>query len=494
MYYLSFIFVLSVSLISPSLFALNASLDDHVVSLPETTQYCKSVQDGALSILARHNDDGFSHDLIEYSKSYPIDNDCYRWQFVILNNLRKLSLEPVGYRDYMFDRVSSTDNDLKSELMLHVFRYSLGLKPLSAQEWDVVKTSLQVSSELTVLSVMLGLVAFSNEGDVELEGQMADLFEMAKDSRLAGPDTINLSRAIELFLTITIEQRPDLFSSYYNKYFYLLDEGGMMNITEDAIVFFNNNQNDIGLKFIETFIGSVGVDGVVDKNLFSLLYKMHKEKEFSAFYNHAITVLVKNNPNKIRTIILSANLNRIKKDLLIIEYQLDKPDEYSVAYYANQLFDEQIRKQKKAAEYLLAFGSRSEVAKEDIIKKLMSIKQSKDKISSSDLIVSLLEVLDNIGSQDQQTINIFLWALEDSDPKIQLQAKLGLESIGASAMSEYNRNFKTYSLKVQALVIDVMGSFDSGKVAAIKFLSRVTPKNEEMKFAINGAVAELNAF
>jgi hypothetical protein len=39
-----------------------------------------------------------------------------------------------------------------------------------------------------------------------------------------------------------------------------------------------------------------------------------------------------------------------------------------------------------------------------------------------------------------------------------------------------------------------MGSFDSGKVTTIKFLSRVTPRNEKMKFAISDAVAELNAF
>jgi hypothetical protein len=268
----------------------------------------------------------------------------------------------------------------------------------------------------------------------------------------------------------------------------------MANITEEAIVFFNDNQNEIGLRFIETFIGNVSVEGGVDKNLFSLLYKMHREKEFSEFYNHAVTVLVNNNPDEIRNIILSANLNKMKKDLLILEYQLDKPGEYSIEKYSNQLFDEQIRQQQKAAEYLLAFGTRSAVVKVDVINKLTSISISKDKISSTKLIISLLNVLENIGVQDPQTINIFLGALEDTDPKIQRQAMAGLESIGADAMPEYNRNFKMYSVKVQALVIEVMGSFDSGKVTTIKFLSRVTPRNEKMKFAISDAVAELNAF
>lgn len=494
MYYLSYIFIMAISLISPSTHAVNSALDSPVALSLKTSKSCQSVQNGAFSILKNYGDANFADDLIAYSKITSLDNECYRWQAIILDNLRNLSLEPIGYRDHMFDLISAIDADFKSELMLHLFRYSIALKPLSDKEWDAVKDSLQVSSEITVLSVMLGLVASPNIEDADLQVKMADLFEMAKGKNLAAPELIDLSRAIELFLTITIEQRPALFADYYNTYFYLLDNSGMKNITEYAIVFFNDNQNEIGLAFIETFIGNVSVEEGIDKSLFSLLYKMHKEKEFSDFYHHAITVLVKNNPDQIRNIILNAKLNNTKKDLLIIEYQLNEPGEYSVGDYAEQLFDEQIRKQQKAAEYLLAFGSRSEVVKEDVINKLMSLQVSKDKISSTNLIVTLLKVLDNVGSEDQQTISIFLWGLEDTDPRISLQAKAGLESIGASAMPEYNKSFKTYSLKVQASVIEIMGSFDRSKVTAIKFLSRVTPKNEKMKFAINDAVAELNAF
>ena len=494
MYYLSFLFIMSAIFISPSLYAINSELDPAATSQPETSQYCKSVQDAGLSLLDNYKDENFSNDLIEYSKSYPVDNDCYRWQLLILNKLRKLSLQPVGYRDYMFARIPSMDDDFKSEFMLHIFRYSLEFKPLSEKEWDTVKASLQVSSEITVLSIMLGLVASSSEGDVELHKQIADLFMMAKANNLAAPEQVDLSRAVELFLTISITQRPDLFASYYNKYFYLLDESGMDNITTEAIEFFNDNQNEVGIKFIGIFIDNASAENGIDKNLFSLLYKMHKEKEFSGFYHHAVTVLVESHPDNIRDIIINANLNRMKKDLLVIEYQLDRPGEYSVEKYALQLFDAKIRKQQKAAEYLVAFGTRSKLVKQDVINKLMSIKISKDKVSSTKLIISLLKVLENIDAQDQQAINVFLWALSDTDPTIQRQARSGLESIGPGAMSEYNKNFKTYSVRLQALVIEIMGNFDSGKVTAIKFLSRVTPRNDQMKFAIDDAVAELNEF
>ena len=484
MYYFSSILIVLVILTSSNTYAADLEVN------------CKSMEEAALSILANHADDNFAHKLIEYSKSNPVDNDCYRWQLVILNDLRKLSLEPLGYREYIFNRVKVADSDFQSDFMLHVFRYILAStsKELSEQEWLTVKNSLRVSSEMTVLSVMLGLVASAAEDDVELQKKMADLFSMAKGGKLAEPELITLSRAVELFLTVTIEHRPDLFTSYYNKYFYLLDESGMNNIAAEVIASFYENQNEVGLTLIETFVKNVSEERGVDKKMFSLLYKIHKEKEFSKFYNHVVTVLVENSPDKIRAIILNANLNRMKKDLLILEYKLDKPGEYLVENYANQLFDEQIRKQKKAAEYLLAFGPRSVVIKQDVITKLIGLQTSNDKISSSDMIVSLLKVLENIGAQDQNTLDVLLWALADTDPKISQQAKSGLESIGIVAMPEYNRNFKTYSVKVQALVIEVMGSFDSGKLTAIKFLSRVKPRNDKMKFAIEDAVAELNAF
>lgn len=494
MYYLSYLFILLISLISPNIYAVNSNVESIDVVSADALKNCQSVESEAFVILKNYGDANFSDDLITYSNTHPVTRDCYRWQTIILDNLRNLSLEPEGYREHMFDLISAIDADYKSELMLHLLRYSIALTPLTDKEWDAVKSSLQVSNEITVLSVMLGLVASPNIEDTDLQIKMADLFEMAKEERLAAPELIDLSRAIELFLTIAIEQRPALFAEYYNTYFYLLDKSGMKNITEYAIVFFNDNQNEIGLTFIETFIGNVSIEEGVDTSLFSLLYKMHREKEHNDFYNHAVSVLVNNNSNQIRNIILNANLNNTKKDLLILEYALDKPDEFSVGAYAKQLFDTKIRKQQKAAEYLLAFGARAEVVKDDVINKLKDLQVSQDKISSTDLIVTLLQVLDNVGAEDQDTIEIFLWGLEDTDPRISLQAKTGLESIGASAMPEYNKNFKTYSLKVQASVIEIMGSFDRSKVTAIKFLSRVTPKNEQMKFAINDAVAELNAF
>lgn len=494
MYYLSYLFILLSSLISPNVYAINSSVESIDVVSTDAPKNCQSVESDAFVILKNYGDANFADDLITYSNTHPVTSNCYRWQTIILDNLRNLSLEPTGYREHMFDLISAIDVDYKSELMLHLLRYSIALKPLSDNEWSAVKDSLQVSSEITLLSVMLALVASPNIDDADLQVKMADLFGMAKSNSLAGPEKVNLSRAIELFLTIAIEQRPALFADYYNTYFYLLDKSGMKNITEYAIIFFNDNQNEVGLKFIETFIGNVNVEDGIDKSLFSLLYKMHKEKEISDFYHHAVTVLVKNNPIQIRNIILNAQLNNTKKDLLIIEYGLDRQDEYSVDYYAKQLSDRQIRKQQKAAEYLLAFGSRSEVVKDDVINKLKNLQISKDKISSTSLIVDLLKVLENVGSEDQDAINIFLWGLKDTDPRISLQAKAGLVSIGASAMPEYTKHFKSYSLAVQESVIDVIGSFDSSKVTAIKFLSRVTPKNDNIKFAINHAVAELNAF
>ena len=203
MYYFSSILLVLAILTSSNTYATGLEVD------------CKSVEEAALSISADYNHENFSKSLIEYSKSYPVDNDCYHWQLVILNDLRKLSLEPLGYREYIFNRVKVADSNFQSEFMLHVLRYSLAStsKELSEQEWLTVKQSLRVSSEITVLSVMLGLVTSATEDDVELQKKMADLFSMAKGGKLAEPELITLSRAVELFLAVTIEHRPDLFAS-----------------------------------------------------------------------------------------------------------------------------------------------------------------------------------------------------------------------------------------------------------------------------------------
>ena len=105
-----------------------------------------------------------------------------------------------------------------------------------------------------------------------------------------------------------------------------------------------------------------------------------------------------------------------------------------------------------------------------------------------------MQILTNVGSNDHSTVEMMLWALDSRDNKISEQAYLGLKSIGSAALPEYSNNFKTYSIKVQHLVVDIMGSFEDGRLPAIKFLSEIKPRNDKIRFAVDQSVAELNDF
>lgn len=463
-------------------------------SVPQTAQYCKSIQDKALSILADHKNPNFSQQLIEYSRSHPIDNQCFRWQLVILKNLSSLALQPTGYRDYLYERLENEDSEEMVEFMLHSLNYSAETGALTANEWRVIKSFLINVDEEVIQSIILGLVINRYENNESLQDHMADVFDLAKNNLLGLKEKVSLSRSIEMFLKLTAEQRPELFSLFYQKYYYLLDQDSYASLSDQAVRFFNNNQNEFGLNFLSVYIGHSRMSDQQNRKFFLLLLKLHKEKNNNPFYNQVVSNIVDKYPEKVRLIIENAKLSKRSKDLLKIEYQLDNPDEYQLMDYAQQLFSAKLRQQQLAADYLIAFNQRAVIVENDVASKLFSIIQEYPNNSSSKLITSLLKILTNVGSNDQSTVEMMLWALDSRDNKISEQAYLGLKSIGSAALPEYSNNFKTYSIKVQHLVVDIMGGFADGRLPAIKFLSEIKPKNDKIRFAVDQAVAELNDF
>jgi hypothetical protein len=463
-------------------------------AVPQTAQYCKSIQDKALSILADHKNSNFSQQLIEYSRSHPIDNQCFRWQLVILKNLSSLALQPEGYRDYLFERLNNEDSEEMVEFMLHSLNYSAETGPLTEEEWRVIKSFLINVDEAVVQSIILGLVINRFENNESLQAHMADVFDLAKNKLLGSKEKVSLSRAIEIFLKLTAEQRPELFSIFYQKYYYLLDQESYASLSNQAVRFFNNNQNEFGLNFLSVYIGHSRMSDQQNRKFFLLLLKLHKEKNNNPFYKQVVNNIVDNYPEKVRQIIDNAKLSKRSKDLLKIEYQLDHPGEYQIMDYAQQLFSAKLRQQQLAADYLIAFNQRAVIVENDAASKLFSIIQEYPNNSSSKLITSLLKILTNVGSNDQSTVEMMLWALDSRDNKISEQAYIGLKAIGSAALPEYSNNFKSYSIKVQHLVVDIMGSFDDGRLPAIKFLSEIKPRNDKIRFAVDQAVAELNDF
>ena len=460
--------------------------------VPETSQYCNSVQNKALKLLANDSAPNFSNDLIDLSANNPIDDGCYRWQLVLINSLKALPTQPAGFRTYLFNRMSI--EKVIPDYVLLSLQYATSQGQISDEEWLVIKTYLASASEDFIRSVILVLVSSQYESDETIQSRAGALFELAKNNTLGLQDGISLSRAIELFLHVTAEQRPNLFAAYYQKYFYLLDEQSNMNLSKQAVRFFNRNQDALGLEFLSTYINNAKLSAGMSREFFLLLLKLHKGKAINPFYAHVVNAIVKDHPAKVRGLIEQANLSNKRKDLLKIEYDLDHIAEYKITDYASQLFSEKLRDQKLAAEYLVAFGKRANVVKYDVQSKLMRIKDNEARNSSAKLIVSLLKVLTHIEASDKETLEFMIWALASRDHKISKQAFIGLTSIGAAALPEYIQNFQLYPAEVQQLIVEVMASFESGHLPTIKFLSQIKPRNDKIRYAVDDAVAELNDF
>ncbi len=476
------------------LFLIFIHCNNAQASVSETSQYCRAVQNQAMQILAHPDTPNFSTDLIEFSSRHPVNNDCYRWQLVVLNNLKGLPEKPSGFRQYLFNRVKKEGEDVNSEFLIHTLYYALSISSLEESEWVIIKELLSIVDENTLQSVILGLVTSRFEGEGSLQDKMADIFTLAKNDALSSDPTMTLSHAIELFLQVTTKQRPELSSLYYQKYFYLLDEQANTKLSAEVVSFFRENQNSHGLIFLSTFIGNAQLSESLSRDFFLLLLRLHKEKNNNSYYLHVVNTLVSEHPHKVRLLIENAQLSEKRKDLLKIEYKLDTLEEYRITDYASQLFSETLRQQRLAADYLVAFGQRANVVKYDVQSKFLSIKEDSTNNSSAKLILSLLKVLTNIGSSDPETISMLVWALDRNDYRISKQALAGLKTIGASALSEYIKNFQNYSAKVQPLIVEVMGTFENEQLPAVKFLSQINPKSDKIRFAIEDAVVELNEF
>jgi hypothetical protein len=470
---------------------------------------CKTIHNHAIDLLAEANRPEVVEQIVAYSAQYPIDEQCYRWQLGILNDFRTLDLDPAGYRDNLFQRIEDEGSSFAGDLLLHVLRYSLSIRQLSASEWEIVKETLKRSrvsiiestirhlahaTKIENLNVANKSIQHSNEvfqQSQDLQQQMAEIVELANQGKLGSPKIISVEKVIVSFLGHTSEKMPHLFFDYYIKNSHLLSKDTTSGLTSHVVKIFKAKPTKLSLNFLNDFLSDIELDRGNRRFLFSFFLDLSKNKHHIDIYPQALASLIKTHPELFAQVITSARYNKQKKELLLIEYQLPFTKVLPVAEYAKGLFDKKMRNQTRSADYLIAFGERALPAKGQVVKRLERIQALKRVTNPRNLIVSLLQVLDNVKAKDQAAIDVMIWALSDLDGDINQKAQASLISIGADAMSQIVKRFGQQKSTARRRLVEVMGTYQKKAKSTLGFLQGIKPDTEQLRFAIEDSMAEL---
>lgn len=478
---------------------------------PAKNQNCKTIHNHAIDLLAEANKPEIVAEIVKYSAEYPIDEKCYRWQLGILNNFRSLELDPAGYRDNLFQRIEKEGSSYVGDLMVDVLQYALSIRELSESEWAIVKTAMQRSSSSNIQTTISYLIKSTKaEGLAEADKRtkrinqayqtvdnllqkMDEILDLAGAGKLGSPKTVDVESVTVSFLEYSSNNMPNLFFKYYTKNSHLIDKDTTSGLIDNVLDLYKAKPNLERLVFLNTFIKDIEIKKSNNKFLFSFFLELKNNKHQVEVYPAALESLLKDNPEFFGQLIATARYNKKKKEQLLIEYNLPAKGILSVESYAEQLFDKNTRNQLEAAQYLVAFNERAKPIKSQVVKRLSRIKALKKLSTPRNLMVELMQILDNIDAHDKVSVEMLVWAIGDLDGEVNKKAQATLEGIGAQSLPYIVSDFAQQKSTAQRRLVEVVGTFNSNKKDALKFLRTVKPSTEQLRFALEDSIAALQS-
>ncbi len=461
---------------------------------PVIKQDCKSIHNHAIDLLAEANKSEVVKRIVEYSAKYPIDEQCYRWQLGILNDFRSLGLDPIGYRENLFQRIENEGASFAGDLQIHVLRYALAIRPLSDSEWNIVKSTLKRSKPSVTKSTISLLVKATKAEDSEQEillSKASELSALAIGAQLGAPKQVSVSDVVLAFMVNTSVDMPRLFIRYYEENHHKLDADAAEKLTKNFIENFKSYPNEDRLSHLNSFIANTEFTRTGRRFIFPFIMDLRRNQNNEDFYPVALSSLIEKHPEKLADLISKARYNKKKKERILIEYNLPVDNVLSVQGYAKKIFDKKKSNQVDAAKYLVAFGDRAEPVKAQVVKRLSRIKALKKVTNPRNLIVELIQVLENIEASDKEAIEVLVWAIGDLDGEINKKAQVALVAIGADSLPHVISNFDQQKPTARRRLVEVMGTFAKKRKEVVKFLKSVKPDTEQLRFAIEDSMAEL---
>ncbi len=441
--------------------------------------------------------------LVELAASAPIDSDCYKWQYSILDNLSRSRYPAPGYRAWVFQQLQDGKPHELARLLPAAMALALRESELSKEEWQYSLSSLQrmepdrVQRVLRVLSD--ATIAPARNEQVfrqpisTLEQQWQQLLTQATAGNIATPALSRAQLAAQLISTGQYRQ-PELAAALFLREAENLEE--VDTLVKPLLSIWRGQPEPYQLDSVTGQAFRVLLQQLSQaaqplsdnsrRELYYLLVRLQRTEGDVA--QQTLDSLLTDFPALFAAIIAAQPVNEVEKNLWFIRYNLPDSPACRPVDCAQQLFSDDPQSAQQASQYLLAYGERASPAADNILRKLERISIDQSSTARTQIKRNLIQLLPQLQPADARAIPLLVGFLNDFDHEIPDYAAAALIALHKTAVVPMATLFGQQPTLVQRRMLKVFAGMPADDRLA-RFLKSVKPADQHMQFALEDALA-----
>jgi len=441
--------------------------------------------------------------LVELAASAPIDSDCYKWQYSILDNLSRSRYPAPGYRAWVFQQLQDGKPHELARLLPAAMALALRESELSKEEWQYSLSSLQrmepdrVQRVLRVLSD--ATIAPARNEQVfrqpisTLEQQWQQLLTQATAGNIATPALSRAQLAAQLISTGQYRQ-PELAAALFLREAENLEE--VDTLVKPLLSIWRGQPEPYQLDSVTGQAFRVLLQQLSQaaqplsdnsrRELYYLLVRLQRTEGDIA--QQALDSLLTDFPTLFAAIIAAQPVNEVEKNLWFIRYNLPDSPACRPVDCAQQLFSDDPQPAQQASQYLLAYGERASPAAGSILRKLERVKIEQSSTVRTQIKRNLIQLLPQLQPADARAIPLLVGFLNDFDYEIPDHAAAALIALHKTAVVPMATLFGQQPTLVQRRMLKTFAGMPADDRLA-RFLKSVKPADQHMQFALEDALA-----
>lgn len=294
---------------------------------------CDTKSKKVLNLLKKSRSDQAIKELVTLSKENSFDWECNYWQYQIMKSFSKTLTDNEGYRNNLFNVIEKAETPLiANELVTSVLQYALKIKPLSDEEWRIVKNNILSTSSAHIKSIVSAFIVntknpvkIKNNVEEKLESRkqeysslnqkMSELVFEAKNGSFLNRDSITNTNLVLHIIRSSMQLQPKLAYNYFVTNVKKFDQSQKNSLISPVIKRYKNHKNKESYHMIELLISNIEINYRASKLLYPLfedMEKMYSQGTHSKFYD--FSVLINEHKNVVEKVL---SLVKINKDIKI---------------------------------------------------------------------------------------------------------------------------------------------------------------------------------